>query len=83
MGTCRVAELAVLVAHLDGDTSEFRFVRGCASPALYRTGIQRELADGSVIVSARVELCDQHDRIARLDEGYCGTWVLRSDPIAP
>jgi hypothetical protein len=73
--TCRVAELAALIAHFAGEAPDM--LRGCDEPVAYRTRVSREQADGGVVVTIRAELCDHHDRIARTDDGYSGSWVVR------
>ena len=80
--TCRAADLATLLSILDGQNADFDFAEPCPNQAAYRTRITREDEGGGIFTSVRAELCDDHDRHARTDAGYGGSWVMPRHPAS-
>lgn len=78
--TCRYHLLVDAIDGLIGEPPHLG--PACDQTAKYRTRITRgdDALDGiDGLISAR--LCEDHDRQARSDPGYSGSWLLRRQPV--
>lgn len=71
---CRNVEVAEFAAQTAGVAIDP--LERCEEPVRFRTRLHRELADGSVVITGRFELCHLHDCDARTDANYGGSWDI-------